>query len=321
VELPIVGIDIAKAKFDMALFFKGKVKRKVGRNTQDGFKDVCSWLSRHVGAPVHACLEATGNYGEELAIALVEAGHVVSIVNPAQVKAFGKSELLRTKTDQVEAELIGRFCAAMRPVPWAPPAPELRELQALVRRLDALIEIRAEEKLRLKTSGSTRVKGSIQDVMTFLDKQIAALEKQIRTHFNQHPDLKSQRDLLTSIPGIGEYTAAVILAEARCLEAFTSARQLVAYSGLAPQERMSGSSVRGKTRICKIGNARLRRALYMPALSAKLCNRAAIALFERMTANGKARMAAIAAIMRKLLVWSFGVLKSGRPFSLASASA
>lgn len=317
---PVVGIDIAKKKFDMALLVKGKVKKKACFNTQEGYQEAASWLSRHGAPQAHICLEATGTYGDELAITLVDLGHVVSMVNPAQIAAFGKSELLRTKTDQVDAELIARFCVAMRPEPWSAPPPEVRELQALVRRLDALVEMRAEEKMRLETSRSADVRSSAQDVVTFLDTKIAELEALIRNHFNQHPGLKAQRDLLTSIPGIAEQTAAVILAEIRNWEAFTSARQLVAYSGLAPQERISGSSIRGKTRICKIGNSRLRRALYMPALSARRFNQAASNLFDRMTARGKTGKQAIAAIMRKLLVWSFGVLKSGRPFDLASAT-
>lgn len=320
-DQPVVGIDIAKKKFDMALLVNGKVKKKACSNTQDGYREACSWLLRHGAPQAHVCLEATGAYGDDLAMALVSSGYTVSMVNPSQIAAFGKSELLRTKTDQVDAELIARFCIAMRPAPWTPPPPELRELQALVRRLDALVEMRAEEKLRLQTSASAGVSRSVQDMLTFLDHKISELEAAIRDHFDQHPGLKGQRDLLISIPGIGESTAAVILAEIRNWEAFTSARQLVAYSGLAPQERTSGSSVRGKTRICKIGNGRLRRALYMPALSARRYNQAANDLFERMTAKGKTSMQAIAAIMRKLLVWSFGVLKSGRPFELAYAVA
>jgi transposase len=320
VQLPIVGIDIAKKKFDVALLLNGKVKKKACPNTQAGFQEVIAWLARHGAPQVHACLEATSTYGEELALTLVAAGHVVSMVNPAQIQAFGKSELLRTKNDHVDAELIGRFCSAMQPAPWVPPAPELRELQALVRRLDSLVEMEVEERLRLQTASSASVRESVQDVLTFLDRQIAELEQRIRDHFDQHPGLKSQRDLLTSIPGIGEKTAAVILAELRMVTMFETARQVVAYCGLAPRERLSGTSLRGKTRLCKIGNSRLRRALYMPAIVARKHNPAARALFQRLTTKGKAPMAAIGAIMRKLLVWAFGVLKSGQPFNVTLAT-
>jgi len=320
-DQPIVGIDVAKRKVDIALVIKGKVRRKVCKNSQEGFKEACQWLSRHAGSHVHACMEATGSYGDDLAIALIEAGHTVSMVNPAQVAAFGKSELLRTKTDRVDAELIARFCAAMHPEPWTPPAPEVRQLQALVRRLDTLVDMRAEEKLRHDAAASPDVRHSARDVIAFLDTQIAAVETLIRDHFNQHPGLKAQRDLLTSIPGIAEQTAATILAEIRNWQAFTSARQLVAYTGLAPQERTSGTSVRGKAKLCKIGNARLRKALYMPALSARRYNDAATKLAERLLSRGKTKKQAIAAVMRKLLTWSYGVLKSGRPFDLTLASA
>jgi len=111
-DLPIVGIDIAKKKFDMALLVNGKIKKKACFNTREGYQEAASWLSRHGAPTAHVCMEATGAYGDELAMALVDLGYVVSVVNPAQISAFGKSELLRTKTDQVDAELIARFCVA-----------------------------------------------------------------------------------------------------------------------------------------------------------------------------------------------------------------
>jgi transposase len=138
----VLGIDIAKQKFDVALLIDGKTKHKVCKNSAEGFEILSLWLEKQKPQKVHACMEATGNYGEDLAIYLHDAGHIVSIVNPARIKGFAQSELIRTKTDKLDAALIARFCLAMKPGPWSPPSPEIRSLRALVRRVDSLIDIK-----------------------------------------------------------------------------------------------------------------------------------------------------------------------------------
>ncbi len=133
-KLPALGIDIAKLKFDVCLMnTEGKLRHKVFPNTLPGFAQLTMWLTKQGATPpeVHACMEATGTYGEALAYHLHAAGHIVSVINPAAVKAFAGSRLSRTKTDRVDAELIARFCAAQQPLAWTPPAPEVRALQAL----------------------------------------------------------------------------------------------------------------------------------------------------------------------------------------------
>ena len=114
-SLTVLGIDIAKQKFDVALLADGKIKNKTCRNSTEGFEVLKMWLEKQGIQKVHACLEATGNYGEDLAIYLHEAGHTVSIVNPARIKGFAQSELVRTKTDKLDAGVIARFCLAMKP--------------------------------------------------------------------------------------------------------------------------------------------------------------------------------------------------------------
>src|SRR5215212_7872305 len=147
---PTLGIDIAKLKFDACLLrADGKLRHKVFANTAEGFAQFAGWLTRQGAPSVHACMEATGTYGEALALFLHAAGHAVGVVNPAAVKAFAQSRLSRTKTDKVDAELIARFCLAQRPSAWSPPAPEVRELQALARRLESLVEMRVAEENRL----------------------------------------------------------------------------------------------------------------------------------------------------------------------------
>jgi transposase len=258
-------------------------------------------------------MEATSTYGNALARFLVGLGYKVSIVNPSRPKAFGKSELSRTKTDRADAKVIARFCAALKPAPWTPPALEIEQLQALVHRLDSLTAMQQQEQNRLATADPILVEAIIAHI-DFLKEQIEMTKKLIRQHFDQHPHLKSQRDLLTSIPGIADLTATVLLAEIRDISAFDTADQLAAFAGLTPREFSSGSSIHGKPRLSKIGNSRLRKALFMPAIVARRYNSPIAAFCARLTAKGKSKMSVIGAVMHKLLRQVFGVLKSQRSF-------
>jgi transposase len=148
----ILGIDIAKRKFDSALLINGKLKHKVFANSQERFSELTMWLKKQSVDHTHVCMEASSTYGEELATYLHEAGHTVSVVNPARIKGFAQSELLRLKNDKVDAGVIARFCDRMRPEPWKPLPPEIRHLQALVRRVDALLSMRTQELNRIGTS-------------------------------------------------------------------------------------------------------------------------------------------------------------------------
>jgi transposase len=264
---------------------------------------------------VHACLEATGAYGDALAVYLHEQAHTVSVVNPAAIKAYAQSHLSRTKTDRVDAALIAGFCAERKPPAWHPPAPQLRELQALVRRLDSLVEMRTMEENRL-SSGITvaAVRESVEGLIAHLSEQIKRTEALIRAHIGSHPTLKRQRELLDSIPGIGEATAAALLAEVPDIKQYRSARQVAAFAGLVPRERQSGSSVRGRVRLSKIGNARLRKALYFPAITAIRCSPFFQTWVVGLRQRGKSKMSVIGAVMRKLVHLAYGVLKTGKPF-------
>jgi transposase len=309
----ILGVDIAKRKFDVALLINGKLKHKVFSNNQEGFEELELWLKKHGANHVHVCLEASSTYGDELAIYMYDAGHTVSIVNPARIKGFAQSELIRTKNDKVDAGLIARFCLAMHPEPWTPAPPEMRQLQALVRRVDALINMRTQELHRLGTAHTT-IEGSIQEHIAYLDRQIDILKQQIADRIKNDPDLKAKRDLLQSIPGIGETTIAAILAELHVFERCDHVQKVVAFIGLAPRQFISGSSIKGKPRLSKVGHARLRKALYMPALVSIQCNPIIQILYHRLKGKGKNGKVVVCAIMRKLVHLIFGILKSGRPF-------
>ena len=308
-----LGIDIAKRKFDCALLRAEKFKTKVFTNDLAGIEACLGWVERHAGEPVHACLEATGPYAQPLAEALFDAGHTVSLINPARSHSFAQSLGVRSKTDPVDARILARFCQVMQPERWTPAPKSVRELQELIRRLDALIEMHTQELNRLSVAHEA-VRSSIEESIAFLDRAIAEIKQTIAQHIDRHPDLKAQRDLLDSIPGIGQTTSAWLIAELNA-KRFGCARSAAAYVGLTPAHRLSGSSVHGKPRLSKAGNSRLRKAMYWPAITALRCNPLVQALGERLRARGKHAMVIIAAAMRKLIHIAFGVLKSGKPFN------
>jgi transposase len=315
----VLGIDIAKAKFDVALLTAdGKLRRKSCVNTPAGFAELGAWLARRGVAHVHAALEATGTYGEALARWLHDQGHVVSVLNPAIIHAFAAMRLARAKTDAVDAALIAHYTATHHPPAWTPAPREIRELQALVRRLDALHGMRTQETNRLAAGGLVpAVQTSIETVIATLTAQIASVHRQIQDHFTQYPGLRAQRDLLTSIPGIGEATAAVLLAELFD-KSYGSARQAAAFAGLVPRVAESGT-LRARGRLAKVGSGRLRKALYFPALAGLRFNPTLQALRTRLLAAGKPKMVIVGAAMRKLIHLAYGVLKSGRAYDATYA--
>lgn len=310
-----LGIDISKTKLDVALYQVEQYHQATFSNNRDGYRRLARWLKKRRAKGAHVCIEATGRYGEEVSHYLHGRGYPVSLVNPARIKAYASSQLKRNKTDQEDAKVIAHFCATQQPSLWEPPPPEVRELQALVRHLESLKADRTRE-LNRKQSGVPidRVLQSIDEHIAFLDDQIAALEKQISDLIDQHPSLRQRRELLTSIPGIGDIAAAKFLAEVPDVSRFDSAPQLAAFAGLTPRIHHSGSSVHRRGRLVKTGSVRFRTALFMPALAAIRSNPIIQALVERLQARGKSRMTIVGAVMRKLVHLAYGVLKHGRPF-------
>jgi len=312
----VLGIDVSKKQFHVELLRPaGRSSSRAFANRAAGFAQLVRWLEQQQAAGrLHACLEATGVYGDALARFLHQAGHCVSVVNPRQIRAFAASELARNKTDPLDAALIARFCLAHHPPAWTPLPPEIAALEALVRRLDALEQMRQQEANRLDVAPPA-VRPSIAEHIEFLEQQIRRTQQAIHDHLNSHPHLRARRDLLVSIPGIAEKTAAKLLAEIPRMEQFAQVRQVVAFAGLNPRQWSSGTSVRGRARLSKVGSPRVRKALYMPALVALRYNPVIRGLGSRLRANGKQPMVIVGAAMRKLLHLAFGVLKSGLPFN------
>ena len=311
-----LGIDVSKNTLDVALLGESaKPRHKVFANNAAGHLELLRWLEQQSAAAVHACLEATGTWADAVSRALHQAGHKVSLVNPAQIHAFGRSGLKRTKTDKADAILIARFCQMHQPPAWTPLSPQLQQLQGLVRRLEHLQEMSLMEENRLASGGVCgAVKDSLEDHIAYLDEQIKQTRQQIKDHIGHNPDLKDKARLLESIPGIGAATAALLLAELGDVSQFDSARQVAAFAGLVPRIRESGTSVRGRSRLSKIGSSRLRKSLYFPAITALRFNPVIKSFGLRLSAAGKSKMLIIGAAMRKLLHLAYGVLKSGRAF-------
>jgi transposase len=311
----VLGIDIAKAKFDVALIVQGKFRTRAFEYDVEGFGSLRAWLSKQgVGLrQLHACMEATSQYSERLATWLYEAGVLVSVVNPLQIKAYGQSLLNRQKTDRADARLIARYCQAQRPGAWTPPSPAVRKLQALVARLEALQLMRVAE-LNRQSIAETAVAGSIGTVLATLEAEIQRIEKEISDHIDGNPDLRHQRELIESIPGIGPKTSMCFLAWFAGAKRFDDVRQAVAFVGLSPRSHESGSSIRGKARIAKLGNTRLRKALYFPAIVAIHHNPVIAAFAKQLRSRGKHNMVIIVAVMRKLVHYIYGVLRSDAPF-------
>lgn len=309
-----LGLDVAKAKLDCALRSPdGKYKSKVVENTPNGFRTLIEWLAKHDAMSAHVCMEATGVYWEAVAEYLASAGLTVSVVNPAQIKAFGQSQMVRTKTDQVDARLIASYCAERRPAPWQAPSANEQALRAMVLRLESLQTMRTQESNRLDVSRDV-VRPGIVAHIEWLDGQIKALAKEIREHMDGDDSLKDKQALLDSIPGLGERTIAILLAYYSDLERFDNARQAAAFAGVDPRQYESGTSVKMKPRMSKIGHAFLRKSLYMPALVTLYKTAWGKRFRERLAAAGKPPKLIIGAMMRKLIHVVFGVLKSKKLF-------
>ena len=313
-QVRYLGIDVAKAKVDCALRQPdGKHKHKVFDNNRSGFEALHQWLLECGVTKLHVCMEATGVYWENVAEYLANQGYVVSVVNPFQIKAFGASRLVRTKTDKVDAKLIAEFCKENQPEAWKAPSVSEQALRAMVLRLDALQEMRLQESNRLEVAREV-VREEISAHIQWLDNEIKNLAKKIRNSIDDDPDLRQRKALLETIPGVGERTISLLLAFSLTPGRFKNARQVTAYAGLDPRQHESGSSVRGKPHISKFGHSVIRKIMYMPAMYTLYRTTWGRRFLERLTRNGKKPMTMIVAMMRKLLHVAFGVLKTGEKF-------
>jgi transposase len=310
-----VGIDISKSTFEAAYLPAAQERPRFGsfENTPTGFKKLMAWVERIAkGQAVRFCLEATGHYSLALATFLHEAGHHVSVVNPAWIKQHAGSRGARSKTDRADAWLIADYALRHHPFCWTPPPPAHAQLRALVGRRDQLVGMLTMEKNRQHDGLPTAVQQSLNEMITALSAQIEFIEVQIFECIAADPRLAHSHALLQTIPGFAQLSAAQLLAHLPPLDQFEKARQLCAFAGLSPRQRLSGTSVHGRPCLSKQGSGSLRRCLFMPAMTAI---RSFLKPFHlRLQANGKTPKAALGAAMRKLLALAFALLRSGKPF-------
>lgn len=323
---PWIGIDVSKLKLDVVLLDpRGKLRSKSLSNDSRGHATLMTWLHEH-GCSLHTtrlCMEATGPYSEGVAVALSDAGWHVSVVNPARVKGFASGQMARNKTDQADAALLAQFAQSMKPEPWVAPSLAVRELRALVARLQHLQDMHQQEANRLEACDAAsqpgELRASIQEHLLWLNQSMQALRKRIDDHIDGDPDLRRDAELMRTIPGVGPITAAKVLAYLGDVRRFASAKALAAFIGVTPRLRQSGTSIKGRSSIARTGHSSVRHALFFPAMTALRFNPAMLVFGQRLASKGLPRKAIITAAMHKMALYIYGVLRSGLPFSAKTA--
>jgi transposase len=317
-----LGADISKNKIDVCLLaagVKGKKKQKVFTNEPGVARALIEWLTKQTGAPdgTTVVMEATGIYHENLAYGLYDAGVPVCLANPHRVREFARGLDILTKNDAVDAFVLACYGELKQPEAWVPPSLAVRKLRALLRQRDALKEDVQRTANRLEKAHSTstprEVLTSLERTHDWLSEELARIEKLISKHTDDDPGLKADLDLLKSIKSVKDQVGREMLALLHG-GTFRSASQVAAYLGITPVEKVSGSSVRGRAHMSKTGPSGVRAKLYVASLSAIRWNKPAKALYERLVAKGKAKKAALGAVMRKLVHMCFGVLKTRLPW-------
>lgn len=309
-----IGIDISKKHLDVA-FSTGKAgKLHRYSNAAAGFAALLEQL------PENSCcvMEATGPYYVSLATYLHEQGVAVAVVNPLVIRRFSQMRLLRTKTDQVDAKLIASYGASEKPALWQPPVLFISELQQEAAVLQGLIKQKTAIKNQLEALGqmphvSRQARQTLETLLETLQKEIEQLDKSMQEKAKQQAG--DQLENIVSIPGLGLKTAIQLLIITQGFTRFENSKQLCAYIGLSPRIYESGTSVKGKARISKLGMARTRALLYVCAWSAARFNLACRELYQRLVAKGKAKKLALVAVANKLLKQVFAIANSNQKYT------
>ncbi len=306
-----VGLDVAKDKFDAAL--NTPQIHRCFSSDKKGMNAFLEWLKIHT-SNAWVCMEATGHYSELIAEYLIKHSIRVSIINPLQIKNFARMKLTRNKNDIIDAKLIAEYGMKMEPREFRARPAEQKELKDLVKLLETLKTQNTQLKNQLHSTQGKLAKTVLQKLIKSLENKIASLEKKIAELIENNSALQEKVQNITSIKGIGSLTAYKILSEIYDVNHFHNAKQFAAFMGISPKQNQSGNFI-GKTTISRLGNSRLRKALYMAALVAKRYNAHLNPFVTRLKAKGKAPKAIICAVMRKLAHWVFGILKSAQPFN------
>lgn len=306
-----VGIDISKDSFDVAIPLKEKegYSHHKFTNNASGFAK----LLRHLEPGSRCTMEASGVYYLRLAVYLHEHGMRVSVVNPLTIKRFSQMRLMRTKTDKKDSAIIAEYGKVEQPVEWKPRSEHMLQMQ----QLQALQDNFTKQLTRLKNQQEAFKKSGVKNDIgaKLLAQEIAHVKKKMRLLDQElekitvlfHKDLFVR---LKTIKGIGKSAAMTLILITDGFTRFENSKQLCAYVGLSPRIFDSGTSIKGKQKICKMGMARMRKLLYLCAMRAKSCNKTCKEMFERLKENGKNGKLALIAVANKLLRQAFVIGKS-----------
>lgn len=317
-----VGIDVSKDHIDVAFsnltadFRIVVVSTRKFSNTAKGFKQLQDWVNRKKcpDMAVHFTMEATGVYYEGLAYFLYEQeGYRVHVVLPNKVHKYAQSFGLKSKTDKIDACLLAKMGLERELRQWQPISPCLLGLRQLTRERDALVRNKTNVSNQLhayshqgKPNKETIARS--KKLISFLDRQIKQIDKEIKSFVNADQELKTKMEYLLSIPGVGMVTAATIVAETNGFAAIGSIKQLTSYAGLDVRISESGKW-KGKTKISKRGNSHIRKAIYMPVLSKIRKDKQTKQFYERLKEKKGVGMVAVVAVGRKLLGLMFSLWK------------
>ena len=301
------GIDISKDVFDV---YNEELGHKCYNNNEKGFKAFAKVLTNNS----HCVMEATGCYHHKLAIFLHGQGISLSVVNPLVIKRYVQMKLKRVKTDKSDALMIYQYSCEQELVLWEPEAQYIKQGRELL----SLLQMYSKQSTALKNKlhalesrGERRSKitTSIKRQLRALKKEQQLLEQELETLIKMNePSLYSR---LKTIPGIGNKTAVLLMLSTGNFKDFATYKQVSSFLGLAPNERRSGSSIRGRSRISKTGDGLVRNHLFMCSFTACLHNAQCKALFDRIVAKGKSKKLALIAVCNKLIKQAFGIAKSG----------
>lgn len=321
------GIDVSRDRLDCAVVDERGERSARARsfdNNADGVRNLITWVQAFdAGQPRRVVMEATAAYHELAATRLHLAGVVVAVVNAAKVRSLARGLGMLSKTDAIDALVLAQYARLAEPRPWHPADLPLQHFNAMLMRLDALEANLRRELNRLDQAelrvASACVMDSLNETIAFLRRQCTAMRKAINAHIRSNPELRSTIQRLRTIPAIGEKTANR-MAGLLGTNAFASAKEAAAFLGLVPVKQESGVSIKGRSRLSKAGNPRIRASLYMAAVVAKRINPDVRSLYDRLVAGGKTKMSALGACMRKLVHLCYGVEKSRRPYTPGSSS-
>lgn len=313
------GVDVGQEELWVAI--EGHQPRAFP-HTRSGIKRMWDWVHNvESEAILHFCMEATGVYSLQLATRLFSYPDTrISIVNPAQISFFAKAQLRRSKTDRIDALVILAFAQSQHPESWRPEPEALQKLSNLVNQAEALRATLRQWENRAHNQSYVPnlpklVRKTTSALQRAIRKQLIELEGAVKGLCEDDPVLRSQVQLLCTIPGVAKQSAVRLLAYGKTALTDHSARALVAHAGLAPRHRQSGTSILGKSHLAKEGDKRFRCVLYMPTLVGITHNPILKNFYQRLLARGKPKMVALVACMKKLLLIVRAILITQSPFN------